>query len=52
MLAALPLDGGRSIADPFAETAHLIELLRSHADALGAATRKRRRHGALAPATA
>ena len=34
MLAALPLDGGRAIADPFAHTAHLLELLGSHAAAL------------------
>lgn len=34
MLAALPLDGGRAIADPFAHTAHLLELLSAHADAL------------------
>ena len=37
--AALPLDGGRAIADPFVESAHLVELLRSHARALGAAPR-------------
>jgi hypothetical protein len=34
MLAALPLDGGRAIADPFAHTAHLLELLGAHAAAL------------------
>ena len=28
LLAALPLDGGPSIADPFAPTAALVELLR------------------------
>ena len=37
MLAALPLGGGRAIADPFAPTAHLVELLRAHAGALEAA---------------
>ena len=37
MLAALPLDGGRAIADPFARTAHLLELLGAHAAALGTA---------------
>ena len=36
MLAALPLDGGRAIADPFAPTAHLVELLSAHASALDA----------------
>src|SRR5205809_6228850 len=41
--AALPLDGGRAIADPFVETAHLVELLRSHARALGAAPRSETR---------
>jgi hypothetical protein len=33
--AALPLDGGAPIADPFKQSAHLVELLRSHARALG-----------------
>ena len=32
--AALPLDGGRSIADPFAESAHVVELLEAHARVL------------------
>jgi hypothetical protein len=36
MLAALPLDGGRAIADPFAHTAHLVGLLSAHASALDA----------------
>ena len=35
--AALPLTGGAPIADPFAETAHLVALLGAHAAALGAA---------------
>ena len=34
--AALPLDGGRPIADPFAETAHVVQLLSAHAHALAA----------------
>ena len=53
MRAALPLDGGHAIADPFAHTAHLVELLRAHAAALDtarpAAARPQRR---LAPVTA
>jgi hypothetical protein len=35
--AALPLDGGRAIADPFAESEHVVTLLRAHARALHAA---------------
>ena len=51
--AALPIDGGRAIADPFAHTAHLLELLRSHAAALEtAAHRPERARRRLAPATA
>lgn len=51
--AALPLDGGRPIADPFAPTAHLVELLRSHAAALETARpRQARARRRLAPATA
>ena len=34
--AALPLGGGRSISDPFAESAHVVELLSAHASALAA----------------
>ncbi|HEX8075693.1 MAG TPA: hypothetical protein VF545_12015 [Thermoleophilaceae bacterium] len=34
--AALPLDGGRAIADPFAESAHVVELLLAHRDVLHA----------------
>jgi hypothetical protein len=37
MRAAMPLDGGRVIADPFAESAHVVELLEAHARALAAA---------------
>jgi hypothetical protein len=32
--AAVPLDGGRPVADPFAESAHVLELLAAHAGAL------------------
>jgi hypothetical protein len=53
MRAALPLDGSRPVADPFAETAHLVELLDAHAKALGAARPARASaHRRLAPATA
>jgi hypothetical protein len=52
MRAALPLDGGRAIADPFAETAHLVELLRAHAAALEAAPASAAPHGRPALATA
>ena len=48
--AALPFDGGPAIADPFAETAHLLELLQAHAEALRIATPPRGR--ALLPAAA
>jgi hypothetical protein len=51
MRAALPIDGTRAIADPFAETAHLLDLLRAHASALRAATREQRSRAVLAPAT-
>jgi hypothetical protein len=43
--AALPLDGGRPIADPFAETAHVVDLLEAHARALGATPRSETRGG-------
>ena len=51
--AALPNDGSRPVADPFAPTVHLIELLRAHAAALDA-TPAPSRHAArrLAPAAA
>jgi hypothetical protein len=41
--AALPLDGGRAIADPFTESAHVVALLRAHAAALGAEPRSETR---------
>jgi hypothetical protein len=50
--AALPFDGSRPIADPFAHTAHLVELLRSHAAALDTARPRPARARRLAPATA
>ena len=34
--AALPIDGGPAIADPFAESAYVVELLERHARALDA----------------
>jgi hypothetical protein len=43
--AALPLDGGRPIADPFAESAHVVDLLDAHARALGATSRSETRGG-------
>jgi hypothetical protein len=52
MRAALPMDGSRAIADPFAETVHLVELLRSHAAALDTARPRSQRHGRLAPVAA
>jgi hypothetical protein len=44
--AALPLDGGEPIADPFRRSADLIELLRARAAQLGGP--ERRRPGPLA----
>ncbi len=57
MRAALPLDGDRAIADPFAESAHVIELLEAYARALprstdGGGTRRARMRARLAHATA
>ena len=52
MRAALPMSGSRAIADPFAHTEHLVELLRSHAAALDAAPARPRPARGLAPATA
>ena len=53
MLAALPLNGGRAIADPFAQTAHLLELLSAHAAALETARPEPVRHQRrLAPVAA
>jgi hypothetical protein len=56
MRAAVPLRGGPAVADPFAETAHVVELLEAHARALGAASdvrrpRRGRVRGRLIPAT-
>ena len=50
--AAHPLDGGRPVADPFAESEHVLALLRAHARALAGAPGRRgggRRHGRLIP---
>jgi hypothetical protein len=52
MRAALPMDGSRPIADPFAETVHLVELLRSHAAALDTARPRGQRARRLAPVAA
>ena len=41
--AALPVDGRGAIADPFSETAHVVDLLRAHAAALGAKPRSETR---------
>ncbi len=38
LAAALPFRGGRAIADPFRPTAHLVALLRQHADVLKGAS--------------
>ena len=47
--AALPLDGGEPIADPFRRSADLIELLRARAAQLAGPDRRRwRRRGPLA----
>ena len=43
--AAVALDGGRAIADPFAESAHVVELPHAHARALGAPPRTETRGG-------
>ena len=55
--AALPLDCGRPIADPFSESEHVLALLRAHARALARASGKRgrgggRRRGRLIPLAA
>lgn len=34
VVAALPLDGGQALADPFRPTAHLVELLKVRAEQL------------------
>ena len=36
IVAALPLDGGRALADPFRPTAHMVELLKVRAEQLRA----------------
>lgn len=41
--AALPLGGGATVADPFAESAHVVALLRAHAAALDAGPRSETR---------
>ena len=41
--AALPLGGGPTVADPFAESAHVVALLRAHAAALDAEPRSETR---------
>ena len=41
--AALPLDGGHPISDPFAESMHVVALLRAHAAALDAEPRSETR---------
>jgi hypothetical protein len=43
IMAALPLGGGKVVADPFRPTAHLIPLLELRAEQLSAPTSKRRR---------
>jgi hypothetical protein len=43
--AALPIGGGPAIADPFAESAHVVELLQAHARAVGAPSRSETRDG-------
>jgi hypothetical protein len=45
--AALPLDGGEPLADPFHRTAELVDLLRLRAAVLAKGSR-RRGHGRLA----
>jgi hypothetical protein len=41
--AALPLDGAPAVADPFAETDHVVALLQAHAAALDAEPRSETR---------
>ena len=42
IVAAVPFEGGRAIADPFRPTAELVELLRTRTRLLGAAAPTRR----------
>jgi hypothetical protein len=46
------LQDGRAIADPFAETAHVVEMLRAHAEALGAETAQTGAQPVLTPLAA
>lgn len=48
--AALPLDGGRPIADPFRRTTDLVALLEARAAQLRAECSRRRRFALRAPA--
>lgn len=48
--AALPLDGGQAIADPFRRTSNLIALLEARAAQLGREAGGRRRFSVHAPA--
>lgn len=50
--AALSADDGRAVADPFARTADLVELLRTRAQPLGARAGQRRRRPATTVALA
>ena len=52
ILAAVPVDGGPAVADPFTPTAHLVALLRSRAGQLATplAAPQRRPFGVLARA--
>jgi hypothetical protein len=43
LLAALPLDGGRAIADPFRRTAEVVSILSERARQLARPTRRRTR---------
>ena len=47
--AALPLGGGRVISDPFAESAHVVELLEAHARAVGVQSHPETRGGRARP---
>ena len=40
IVAAVPFDGGRAIADPFRPTADLVELLRARAELLAPSARR------------
>jgi hypothetical protein len=49
IVAALPFDGGRAIADPFRPTAELVDLLRTRVRVLADAAPKTRRFPRLRP---